>query len=98
MGERPARKACRDREKRHGRPALLLAAARTTHLGTFTDFRNLSITVEAFLRLRRARRHPRQSFSPVICRSRRDDETATAGSLLEAFDDVNRNVYRLLSA
>ena len=50
--------------------------------------KNISISEDAYLRLRRARRHPRESFSQVIRRSRWDDEFPTAGSWLAAFDQV----------
>jgi len=50
--------------------------------------KNISISEDAYLRLRRARRHPRESFSQVIRRSRWDDETPTASSWMEAFDEV----------
>ena len=50
--------------------------------------KNISISEDAYLRLRRARRHPRESFSQVIRRSRWDNEPATAGSWLDAFDEA----------
>jgi hypothetical protein len=50
--------------------------------------RNISISEDAYLRLRRARRHPGESFSQVIRRSRWDDEVPTAGSWLDAFDEA----------
>jgi hypothetical protein len=50
--------------------------------------KNISISEDAYLRLRRARRHPRESFSQVIRRSRWDDEAPTAASWLTAFDDA----------
>ena len=50
--------------------------------------KNISISEDAYLRLRRARRHPRESFSQVILRSRWEGESSTAGSWLDAFDDA----------
>ena len=50
--------------------------------------KNISISDDAYHRLRRARRHPKESFSMVIRRGRWDGDASTAGSWLEAFDDV----------
>ena len=50
--------------------------------------KNISISEDAYLRLRRARRYPRESFSQVIRRSRWDEEVPTAGSWLNAFDEA----------
>ena len=50
--------------------------------------KNISISEDAYLRLRRARRHPRESFSQVIRRSRWDNKPATSGSWLDAFDQA----------
>jgi len=50
--------------------------------------KNISISDDAYLRLRRVRRHPRESFSQVIRRGRWDDETPTAASWLAGFDEA----------
>lgn len=50
--------------------------------------RNISISDDAYLRLRRARRHPRESFSQVIRRGHWEDSEATARTWLDAFDAV----------
>ncbi len=47
--------------------------------------KNISISEDAYLRLRQARRHPRESFSEVIRRGRWDDEVPTAQAWLEPF-------------
>jgi predicted CopG family antitoxin len=50
--------------------------------------KNISISEEAYHRLRRARRHAKESFSQVIRRGRWDEERPTAAAWLEAFPDV----------
>jgi len=50
--------------------------------------RNISISADAYARLRRARRHPRESFSQVIRRGRWDSELPTAESWLVNMGDV----------
>jgi len=57
-------------------------------MGMCMGSKNISISDDAYLRLRRARRHPRESFSQVIRRSRWDNECPTAGSWLEAFAEA----------
>lgn len=59
-----------------------------THIGVGMGTKNISISDDAYQRLRRARRHPRESFSQVIRRGRWDNEPAIAGSWLEAFDEA----------
>jgi hypothetical protein len=44
--------------------------------------KTISLKVEAWERLRRARRHPGESFSEVVLRARWDDAPLTAGALL----------------
>lgn len=61
---------------------------KTTHICMGMSSKNISITEDAYMRLRKARRHPRESFSQVIRRSRWDDESPTAASWLKAFTDV----------
>jgi hypothetical protein len=48
--------------------------------------RNISISESAYLRLRRARRHPRESFSEVIRRGHWDDGEPTARAWLDNFE------------
>lgn len=50
--------------------------------------RNISLSEDAYLLLRRARRHSKESFSQVIRRGRWDESAPTAGSFLAAFDDA----------
>lgn len=50
--------------------------------------KNISISEDAYRRLHRAKRLPRESFSEVILRGRWDDEEVTAGAWLESFGDV----------
>lgn len=50
--------------------------------------KNISITEDAYMRLRRARRHPRESFSQVINRGEWGASAATARSWLENMDSV----------
>lgn len=52
--------------------------------------KNISISEDAYRLLRRARRHPRESFSEVIRRGHWDDEVPTARTWLEAFGAVPR--------
>jgi hypothetical protein len=48
------------------------------HMATKT----ISIKIEAYERLKRARRHPDESFSEVVMRARWDEEPVTAGDYL----------------
>ena len=50
--------------------------------------KTISIDLEAYERLRRARTSPKESFSRVIKRAQWRDETRTAGGLLSAFWDA----------
>jgi hypothetical protein len=50
--------------------------------------KTISIDLEAYERLRRARLSPTESFSRVIKRARWRNELKTAGELLRALDDV----------
>lgn len=50
--------------------------------------KTISIDLEAYERLVRARRHPRESFSQVIRRAMWPEEGKTCGSLLEALDQM----------
>ena len=45
--------------------------------------KTISVRVEAYERLRRARRFPGESFSEVILRAAWPEQTVTAGELLE---------------
>jgi predicted CopG family antitoxin len=47
--------------------------------------KTISVRIEAYEKLRAARRYPNESFSEVILRARWEDETATAAELLEYF-------------
>ena len=42
----------------------------------------ISLKLEAYERLKRARRHPAESFSDVVMRARWDEEPVTAGDYL----------------
>lgn len=48
--------------------------------------KNISISEDAYLRLRRARRHPRESFSDVIRRGHWDDAEPTGRAWLDHFE------------
>lgn len=50
--------------------------------------KTISIDLEAYERLRRARRHDRESFSQVIKRARWPGEPRTAAGLLEALEEA----------
>lgn len=50
--------------------------------------KTISIDLEAYERLRRARLSPEESFSRVIKRARWRDERKTAAGLLAALDEV----------
>jgi hypothetical protein len=50
--------------------------------------KNISISDDAYLRLRRARRHPEESFSQVIRRAHWENNESTARAWLDAFDAV----------
>jgi hypothetical protein len=45
--------------------------------------KTISLHLDAYERLRAARRNPRESFSQVILRARWPEQTITAGALLE---------------
>lgn len=47
--------------------------------------RTISLRIEAYERLRAARRHPRESFSDVVMRAEWPDTGITAGALLELY-------------
>jgi hypothetical protein len=44
--------------------------------------KTISLQLEAYLKLRDARRHPTESFSQVVLRARWPEETVTAGEWL----------------
>lgn len=48
--------------------------------------KTVSLWIEAYERLRRARRHPRESFSDVVLRARWPDLGVTASTLLELYE------------
>ena len=50
--------------------------------------KNISISEDAYLRLRRARRHARESFSEVIRRGHWDSESPTAQTWLDHFGEL----------
>lgn len=60
--------------------------------------KNISITEDAYLRLRRARRHPRESFSEVIRRGHWDDGEPTALAWLDHFETAPRVADGVLDA
>jgi len=64
--------------------------AKTSHTHTHMTMgtKNISISDDVYLRLRRARRHPRESFSQVIRRGHWEDDNPTAQAWLDSFDDV----------
>lgn len=45
--------------------------------------KTISLRIEAYERLTRARRHPGESFSDVVMRAQWDDQTVTAGKYLD---------------
>ncbi len=50
--------------------------------------KTISIDDKAYQRLRKARKHPRESFSQVIRRGRWEEKGARAQSWVESFDEV----------
>jgi hypothetical protein len=52
--------------------------------------KTVSLELDAYEKLRRARREPRESFSSVVRRARWD-ETTTAGQLLERLRALHRS-------
>ncbi len=50
--------------------------------------KTISVDLEAYERLRAARRSPDESFSQVIKRARWRNEAATAGALLDALGEL----------
>ena len=53
-----------------------------THILCIMATRTISLRVEAYERLRRARTRPNESFSDVVMRARWDDQTVTGAELL----------------
>ncbi len=53
-----------------------------THTLCILATKTISLRVEAYERLRRARTRPNESFSDVVMRARWDDQTVTGGELL----------------
>jgi hypothetical protein len=49
--------------------------------GASTNSNTISVTIEAYGRLRGARRYPGESFSEVVLRARWPEDTITAGEL-----------------
>lgn len=62
---------------------LLVDTPLYTHMVVGMGSKNIAISEEAYLRLRRARRHPGESFSQVIQRGTWDTATPTAQSWLD---------------
>lgn len=50
--------------------------------------KNISISEDAYMRLRRARRHPRESFSDVIQRGHWENSNPSAQNWLTSFTDA----------
>ena len=48
--------------------------------------KTVSVTIEAYDKLRRARRHPSESFTQVILRATWPEDTITAAELLSRLD------------
>ena len=55
---------------------------RYTHILCIMSTKTISLRLEAYERLRRARTHPSESFSDVVMRARWDDQTVSAEELL----------------
>ena len=53
-----------------------------THILCIMATKTISLRVEAYEKLRRARTHPGESFSDVVMRARWDEQTVTGGELL----------------
>lgn len=49
-------------------------------------FKTISLRIEAYEKLRRARRHPRETFSDVVLRARWPNASITAGELLALYE------------
>ena len=56
--------------------------AQHTHILCTMATKTISLRVEAYEKLRRARTHPTESFSDVVMRARWDDQTVSGGELL----------------
>ena len=57
-------------------------SAQYTHVLCIMATKTISLRVEAYEKLRRARTRPNESFSDVVMRARWDDQTVTGGELL----------------
>ena len=53
-----------------------------THILCIMATKTISLRVEAYEKLRRARTHASESFSDVVMRARWDEQTVTGGELL----------------
>ena len=53
-----------------------------THILCIMATKTISLRVEAYEKLRRARTRPNESFSDVVMRARWDDQTVSGGELL----------------
>jgi len=60
--------------------------ARTRHI-VYMVTKTISLTLEAYARLNRARRHFDESLSDVVMRARWDEESVTAGNYLRMLSD-----------
>ena len=69
------------RERRNA----LDARAQTIHILRMAT-KTISVTIEAYDKLRRARRYPSESFTQVIMRAAWPDDTITAAELLSRLD------------
>ena len=65
-----------------GRATRLDQNTRYTHILCTMASKTISLRVEAYEKLRRARTHSRESFSEVVMRARWDEQTVTGGELL----------------
>jgi hypothetical protein len=59
--------------------------------------KTISLELDAYARLKRAKRSEKESFSSVVRRGKWDDEPLTGRALLEHMADLRRHPEKLLS-